>query len=180
MTDRPAREVLLGLGGNMGDRLAELQAGLDELAGRDGIEPVGVSRLWETDYVGPGRQDPYLNACIALRTSFSLRGLLEILQDVERTRGRERDGHMKPRPIDLDILLDGDAVVDEPGLRVPHPRFAERAFVLEPLSELAPEQRDPDSGETVRALCEKMRGADGPEVRPYRNGVLRFGAADDR
>jgi len=166
--------VLLALGGNMGDRLGEMQAGLDALAARGDVEIVEVSGVWESGYVGPGNQDDYFNACCSGRTALAPRRLLEALKAVESERGRAPDGHMKPRPLDIDILLYGDRVVDEPGLTIPHPRMALRAFVLEPLNEVAAQAVVPDSNETVRTLCEKIRGAECRDVRRRDDCVLQI------
>jgi 2-amino-4-hydroxy-6-hydroxymethyldihydropteridine diphosphokinase len=166
--------VLLALGGNMGDRLGEMQAGLDALAVRGDVEIADVSGVWESGYVGPGDQDDYFNACCVVRTALTPRRLLDVLKAVESDRGRAADGHMKPRPLDIDILMYGDRVVDEPGLTIPHPRMTMRAFVLEPLNEVAAETAMPDSNETVGTLCEKIRGAESRDVRRRDDCVLRI------
>jgi 2-amino-4-hydroxy-6-hydroxymethyldihydropteridine diphosphokinase len=163
---RSAADVLLGLGGNCGDRHTHLRAGVRALAALPGCRLTAVSGIWESEFVGEGVQDDYLNACVRLRTEWTPRALLEALQAIERTAGKAPDSHMLPRTLDLDILLWDDRRVDVPGLRIPHPRLAERAFVLEPLAEIAPERRHPDSGLTVAALCDKIRAVDGPWVRP--------------
>ena len=104
-----------------------------------GDEVVAVSTFRETDPVGYEDQPRFLNAAVALETALTPRELLDRLLAVERELGRTRDGpRYGPRTIDLDLLLYGDETVDEPGLRVPHPRLAERRFALEPLFELDP------------------------------------------
>lgn len=173
MSESSAVRVMLALGGNMGDRLAEMQAGLDAMA-RRGLDILDVSAVWESAYVGPGLQSDYLNACCVARTDLDPGTLLALLKAVESERGRAPDGHMKPRPLDIDILLYGDAVVDRPGLTVPHPRMRERAFVLEPLNEVAGHVKWPDSSETVRGLCEKIRGAEDQVVHRLEDGGLRI------
>ena len=109
-----------------------------------GVELLELSQLRETEPVGVVDQPPFLNGAVALDTTLSPRELLDVLLDIERELGRVRDGERwGPRTIDLDLLVYGDEVVDEPGLRVPHPRLHERRFVLEPLAELEPELDDP-------------------------------------
>lgn len=145
--------VYVGLGANLGDREQTIRAALERLAVDDEVEVVRVSSLRETDPVGFKDQPPFLNGVAELETSLAPLALLERLLAVERELGRTRDGpRWGPRLIDLDLLLYGQEVVDEPGLRVPHPRLAERRFVLEPLTELDPELSVPGLG-PVRALA---------------------------
>lgn len=154
--------VVLALGSNMGNRCSELQAGLEALAARRDILLQDVSGVWESTYVGPGDdQADYFNSCCTLITGLTPQWLLEAVKIIERGRGRADDAHMQPRLLDIDILLFGQRIVDDPDLKIPHPRLHERSFVLEPMNEIAPGMRVPDSGETVRALCEKIRGAEG-------------------
>ena len=129
----------VGLGANLGDRERTLHAAVDALAAQEGIEVVAVSTLRETEPVGVGEQPLYLNGVAALATTLTARELLDRLLAVEQRFGRVRvpDEH-GPRTLDLDLLLYGDEVIDEPELQVPHPRLHERRFVLEPLAELAP------------------------------------------
>jgi 2-amino-4-hydroxy-6-hydroxymethyldihydropteridine diphosphokinase len=129
----------LGLGSNVGDRLAHLQAAVDGLAGAPGIKVVAVSPVYETAPVGGPPQDDYLNAVVALDTELTSRDLLDVARGLEAGEHRVRAERWGPRTLDVDVLLVGDDVVDEPDLVVPHPRMTERAFVLVPLSELAPE-----------------------------------------
>jgi 2-amino-4-hydroxy-6-hydroxymethyldihydropteridine diphosphokinase len=128
----------VGLGSNLGDREQTLRAALERLAENPGVEVVAVSSFRETDPVGPVADQPrFLNGAVALETSLSARGLLELLLEVEAEFGRSRNGPPGgPRTLDLDLLVYGDEHVDEPGLEVPHPRLHERPFVLEPLEEL--------------------------------------------
>jgi 2-amino-4-hydroxy-6-hydroxymethyldihydropteridine diphosphokinase len=142
----------VGLGANLGDRERTIRRALELLAA-EGIELVAVSTLRETDPVGFADQPPFLNGAVAVDTELAPRELLERLLEVERELGRVRGEGPRygPRTIDLDLLLYGDLVVDEPGLTVPHPRLAERRFALEPLHELDPDLRLPD-GRAVREL----------------------------
>jgi len=125
----------VGLGANLGDREATMRRAIELL----GDEVAAVSSFRETDPVGYQDQPRFLNAVVALETELSPGELLDRLLAVERELGRTRDGpRYGPRTIDLDLLLYGEVVVDEAGLRVPHPRLAERRFALEPLAELDP------------------------------------------
>ena len=154
----PRARAYIGLGSNLGDREATLREALDRLGAGEGIAVVAVSSFRETDPVGVLDQPRFLNAAAALETSLAPRELLERLLAVERALGRDRaqEERWGPRTLDLDLLLYGDEEVDEPGLTVPHPRLAERAFVLEPLLELDPGLRLP-GGRALRELA-------GPEL----------------
>lgn len=163
--------MLIALGGNQGDRLGRLRAGVAALRSRDGIEIEAVSGVYETAYVGPGEQAAYLNACARLRVRCEPGQLLAVLQGIEQAQGRRPDTHLQPRPLDLDILLFGERIVREADLEIPHPRMRERAFVLEPLAEIAGEVKFPDSGETVRAACDR--------IRRQRQGIRRIPARID-
>jgi 2-amino-4-hydroxy-6-hydroxymethyldihydropteridine diphosphokinase len=138
----------VGLGSNLGEREATLREALARLGEIDGIAVVAISSFRETDPVGNVDQPRFVNAAAEIETSLGPRDLLESLLEVERSLGRDRTREERwgPRTIDLDLLLYGDETVDEPGLEVPHPRLAERAFVLEPLLELDPGLRLPDGG----------------------------------
>jgi len=137
----------VGLGANLGDREAALRAAVERLDETPGIDVVAVSSFRETAPVGVAGQPDFLNGAVAVETILGPRELLEALLAIERglgrVRGTERYG---PRTIDLDLLLYGDARIDEPGLRVPHPRLHERLFVLEPLHELDPALEVPATG----------------------------------
>jgi 2-amino-4-hydroxy-6-hydroxymethyldihydropteridine diphosphokinase len=148
----------IGLGSNLGDREAAIRAALERLAASPEIEVEAVSSLRETDPVGYVDQPRFLNGAAALRTELPPRTLLERLQEVERELGRDRSGpRFGPRTIDLDLLLYGTEQIDENGLEIPHPRLAERRFVLEPLAELDSALAVPGRG-SVRAL---LAGLDG-------------------
>jgi 2-amino-4-hydroxy-6-hydroxymethyldihydropteridine diphosphokinase len=133
----------IGLGSNLGDREGNLRAALARLAD---LGEVRASSFRETDPVGVTQQPKFLNAAAELSTDLPARQLLDALLTIERDlgRARAREERWGPRTLDLDLLLYGDAVIDEPGLTVPHPRLAERLFVLEPLQELAPGLALPD------------------------------------
>jgi 2-amino-4-hydroxy-6-hydroxymethyldihydropteridine diphosphokinase len=151
------RAVHIGLGGNLGDPVATLSVALDRIARLPGIELDGVSAAYESAPVGLADQPPFVNAAARLLTELPLRDVLDGLLTVEQQLGRVRSVRYGPRTCDLDILLAGREVVDEPGLAVPHPRLAERRFALEPLVELDPGLALPD-GRLLSALLEGVRG----------------------
>jgi 2-amino-4-hydroxy-6-hydroxymethyldihydropteridine diphosphokinase len=132
-------EAFLGLGSNLGDRAAMLRAAIAALDAAENVRVTRISSLYETPPWGPVPQGPYLNACICVETSLSPRALLDLGLAIERDHGRERAIRWGPRTLDIDLLLYGADTVEEDGLIVPHPRMAERAFVLVPLAEIAPE-----------------------------------------
>jgi 2-amino-4-hydroxy-6-hydroxymethyldihydropteridine diphosphokinase len=144
----------VGLGANLGPKEVTLLRAVDLLAAEPGIEVLALSQLRETDPVGEVDQPQFLNGAVALETTLEPRELLEALLRVERELGRVRDGERwGPRTIDLDLLLYGDSVVDEPDLRVPHPHLHERRFALEPLVDLEPELRIPGRGAVSDVLA---------------------------
>ncbi len=143
----------VGLGANLGSREETLRRAVDLLAAADGVLVLAVSRLRETEPVGVVDQPPFLNGAVALDTSLSARDLLALLLAVERELGRVRGERWGPRTVDLDLLVFGGEIVDEPGLRVPHPRLGERRFALEPLAELDPELVVPGLGQVEDALA---------------------------
>ncbi len=152
MTDRPVvTGAAIALGSNVGDRQAWIDQAVHQLSFL--LDDLRVARVRETAPVGVQTpQSAYLNTVAIGGTPLAPRALLEALHAIERALGRTRPHRNAPRTIDLDLILHGDAVVQEPGLQVPHPRFRDRLFVLEPLAELAPDWRDPVTGLTVRAL----------------------------
>ncbi len=125
----------LGLGSNLGDRLANLRRALEALEAH-GVRTRRSSRVYETDPVGGPEQPDYLNAVIEVEIAGSARDLLSACLEVEEQMGRVREDRWGPRVIDLDVLTFDDQEIDEPDLQVPHPRIHERAFVLIPLLEL--------------------------------------------
>jgi 2-amino-4-hydroxy-6-hydroxymethyldihydropteridine diphosphokinase len=143
----------VGLGANLGQKEVTILRAVDLLAAEDGIEVLELSELRETEPVGVVDQPEFLNGAVALETTLSPRELLDALLRVEGALGRERAERWGPRTIDLDLLVYGDEVVDEPGLRVPHPRLHERRFALEPLADLEPELDIPGLGRVSEALA---------------------------
>ena len=143
----------IGLGANVGPREVTLLRAVDLLAEADDVEMLAVSQLRETDPVGIVDQPRFLNGAAQIETSLSPRALLELLLRIEQSLGRVREERWGPRTVDLDLLAYGDLTVDEPGLRVPHPRLHERRFALEPLAELDPELIVPGLGSVSAALA---------------------------
>ncbi len=151
--------AFIAFGSNLGNRLEHLQAGKQELEAQAGIVSA-QSRVFETEPVGgPDHQGAYLNAVVQLETGLSAHDLLGVLLGIERSRGRERRERWGPRTLDLDVLLYGDQIIDTPDLTVPHPRLFERAFVLEPLSDLVPNLVIPGIGQTVDDLRSSVGSA---------------------
>lgn len=136
--------AFLGLGSNLGDRLTNLQAAVDALQTEPGLRVTASSRVWETVSVGGPPQPDYLNAVIRAETDLSARDLLDVARRVELRMGRVRKERWGARTLDVDILLYDEEQIDEPELVVPHPRMAQRAFVLLPLLELDPDPVLPD------------------------------------
>jgi 2-amino-4-hydroxy-6-hydroxymethyldihydropteridine diphosphokinase len=150
-----ARPIVVALGSNLGDRTSNLRYAILRL--EHVIGPLRVSSFHDTAPVGVDPAQPrFLNAVVAGASTLGAREVLGLLLGIERDRGRERPWPGAPRTLDLDLVLCGDEVIDEPGLQVPHPRFRERAFVLEPLSEIAPDLVDPVTGLTVAQLRERL------------------------
>jgi len=149
------RVAAVALGSNLGDRRRHLDYAARRLASL--LAGFTLSRYIETDPVGVDDPQPrYLNAAATGETALSARELLDALLAIERERGRERPHANAPRTLDLDLILLGDLVVSAPGLVVPHPRFRDRRFVVEPLAEIAPALRDPVSGLTVQELFDRL------------------------
>lgn len=144
-----AATAYIGLGGNLGDAAGTLRAALDALDALPRTRRLRASRLYRTPAWGRRDQPDFINAAAALDTRLPPRDLLDALLGLERDFGRERSdegARWGPRTLDLDLLLYGDATIDVPGLRVPHPHLHERAFVLVPLLEIAPELVIPGHG----------------------------------
>jgi 2-amino-4-hydroxy-6-hydroxymethyldihydropteridine diphosphokinase len=151
------KTVYLGLGSNVGDREQMLQAAIDRLQSRE-LRILRVSSIYETEPQGRRNQRWFLNLAVEAETDLFPRQLLGRIAKIEQQLGRRRMLANGPRTIDIDILFYGNFVVEKPELKVPHPRFAERRFVLAPMVELAPEMRDPVSRRTMRELLPATAG----------------------
>jgi 2-amino-4-hydroxy-6-hydroxymethyldihydropteridine diphosphokinase len=148
-------KAFIGLGANLGDPEAQVRRALAALAELPGTRLLAASSLYRSAPVGVIAQPDFINAVAAAETTLAARALLEALLAAERRFGRRRDFPGAPRTLDLDLLLYGDRVITEPGLVVPHPRMHERAFVLAPLAEIAPDIAIPGKGraEALLAAC---------------------------
>jgi 2-amino-4-hydroxy-6-hydroxymethyldihydropteridine diphosphokinase len=147
----------VGLGANLGETRRQLEAAIEELKHSPGTNAVRVSGLYRSAPVGYLQQPDFLNAVAQLDTELAPGALLDRLQEIERRHGRDRPFPGAPRTLDLDLLLYGDRVLAGPRLTVPHPRMHERAFVLEPLTEIAPDIAIPGRG-PARELLAACRG----------------------
>lgn len=148
-------EVAIALGSNMGDRKANLRRAV-ELIGRD-LDIESVSSVYETEPMYVEDQSWFLNLALVLKTSLAPSALLEKLQAVEKQLGRAREVRYGPRTLDADIIFYDALVVSGPGLEIPHPRMAERAFVLVPLAEIRPLMVHPVLNVTVSSLLESLK-----------------------
>lgn len=148
------QDAYIALGSNLGDREANIAGAIEAIAQLPDTAVVRCSTIIQTDPVGPEGQGPYLNGVAHIQTSLEPRQLLDQLLAIEARFGRYRAGEQRwgPRTLDLDVLIYADRIIDEPGLSIPHPRLHERAFVLIPLSEIAPDITIPGRKETPRAL----------------------------
>jgi 2-amino-4-hydroxy-6-hydroxymethyldihydropteridine diphosphokinase len=154
--------ALIGLGSNLGDRKAQLDAAIAALAKAPACALIAVSRYHETAPVGgPAGQGNYLNAVAAFETTLEPLVLLHLLQEIEQRGGRVRSVRWGERTIDLDLLLFGDRVIETSELQVPHPRMALRRFVLEPLAEVAPLAVNPVTGTSVADMLANLDRAPG-------------------
>jgi len=159
MTDPPSQSpgipCAIALGSNLGDSLTTLEAALEHLTQTPGVTLVQVSPWYQTSPLGPA-QPNYLNGCALLEVSLSPQEMLVTLWAIETQFGRVRQQRWGPRTLDLDLLLYGDLVLETADLTIPHPRMAERAFVLVPLAAIAPDLMDPRSGRTISSLLDQV------------------------
>lgn len=165
----PGPTVVLALGSNLGDRLASLQGGVDALCARPGLSGVQVSPVYETAPVGGPAQPEYLNAVLVAATTLSARAVLDRCQEAENALGRVRTERWGPRRIDVDVIVYGTEVSDDPELTLPHPRAHERAFVLAPWHDVDPGAVIPGRGR-VADLLAAVGTAD---VRLFPDATLR-------
>jgi 2-amino-4-hydroxy-6-hydroxymethyldihydropteridine diphosphokinase len=146
--------VAVALGSNLGDRERYLSDAAAAL--RAVVSDLTVSSFYDTAPIGVGEQPRFLNAAAIGSTTLTARALLDTLLAIESTFGRTRPHPGAARTLDLDLILYGSHIIEEPGLIVPHPRFRERRFVLEPLNEIAPDWIDPVTKRTIRELVSSL------------------------
>jgi 2-amino-4-hydroxy-6-hydroxymethyldihydropteridine diphosphokinase len=160
----PRPTVVLALGSNLGDRLASLQGGVDVLCARPGLFDVEVSPVYETAPVGGPAQPDYLNAVLVATTTLSPRAVLDRSQEAESALGRARGQRWGPRTLDVDVIVYGAEVSDDPELTLPHPRAHERAFVLAPWHDVDPGAVIPGHGRVADLLV--VVGSEGVRLCP--------------
>ena len=163
-------EVYLSLGSNLGDRRANLKKALRLLS--EGVEIVKVSSVYDTDPVGVGKQPRFLNLMCRVNTDIGPMQLLSFVKGIESNRGRDLSLRDTPRIIDIDIIFHGDIIIESPELVIPHPRMRERAFVLVPFAEIAPEVVHPVTGERIGDLAARVEGRDGVVKKRRLEGYL--------
>ena len=151
--------AFVGLGANIGEPRRQLELAIEALKRLPETELIQTSEIYKSAPLGYLDQPDFLNAVAQLDTGLAAEQLLDQLQKIERTQGRERTFAGAPRTLDLDLLLYGDRVLDSPRLTLPHPRMHERAFVLEPLAEIAPDAAVPGRGKAgdLLAACRGQR-----------------------
>ncbi len=151
--------AFIGMGSNLGDRRAFLEAGLTALADLEGVMPIALSSLYETAPQGYLDQPMFLNAVLSVQTELPPPELLLAMQQIEDSHQRRRTIHWGPRTLDLDLLLYGSRRVNSPDLILPHPCITTRSFVLVPLCEIAPGLRHPCTGKSFRSYCDELEPA---------------------
>jgi len=166
ITAQLPHRVFLALGGNIGDRPANLQAALDALQAGGRVRVEKISHLYETTPVGYADQPDFLNMAVEATTGLEPLALLAFLKEIEAALGRRPSFRNGPRPIDLDIIFYDDLDLDTPALQIPHPRLRGRGFVLKPLDDLAPEYVHPVYGLSVAELLRELDLGEAG-VKPY-------------
>ncbi|NES67395.1 MAG: 2-amino-4-hydroxy-6-hydroxymethyldihydropteridine diphosphokinase [Okeania sp. SIO2D1] len=154
-SEKQENNVAVALGSNLGDSLSILENAIQILSKTPGITLNTYSSWYRTKPIGP-KQPDYLNGCALLKVELTPQKLLEIILDIEKQFKRVRLVHWGPRTLDIDLILYDDLILDIPNLQIPHPRMRERAFVLVPLAEIAPNWIDPVSGKAIAQLLEEV------------------------
>ena len=155
MTNKNSILTVIALGSNLGNSQETLKLALETIANIEGITIKKYSSFYQTAPIGPEQPD-YINACALLETTLEPNQLLQTLQNIENKFGRVRQERWGARTLDLDIIIYGDLILNEPDLIIPHLLMNERAFVLAPLAEIAPDLIEPKSGLTIIQLLEKV------------------------
>jgi len=150
-------EVYIGIGSNQGNPISNCQRAITLLGEREGIELLEKSSLYKSEPIGYTNQPWFINGVLKIRTTLEPIELWEVLQEIEGSLGREKGPRWGPRPIDLDILFYGQLIFRGQGLIIPHPRIAERKFVLLPLAEIAPEFVHPVLKKNIRELLGEVK-----------------------
>ena len=158
----------LSLGANLGNRMDNIEKALQNIENDCG-EILDISPIYETEPLGFDSEDQFLNICVKLKTKLTPKVLLSKTQEIERSIGREKksNGNYSSRKIDIDIITYGDLITESIDLTIPHPRYKERRFVLQPLNDIAKEFLDPCSGETIEHLLNIC--PDDSEISIYKN-----------
>lgn len=150
-------KIYAGLGSNLGNKRENILSAIDRIDACDGICVKEKSGFYNTTPVGGSPQPDYVNCVIGLETEIEPQTLLEVFKKIEIGLGRKPGMRWGPRVVDLDIILFGDRIVNDHNLKIPHERMHERAFVLEPLSEISPDTKHPVSGTSISELLEKLK-----------------------
>ena len=158
-------QAFIALGANLGEPAAQIERAVDELARLPETRLKARSALYLSQAVGYAAQPDFVNAVAWVSTRLAPRPLLEALLEIEARHGRRRDFKNAPRTLDLDLLLYDGLVLHEPGLTLPHPRMCERVFVLQPLSEIAPEQPIPGKGKVADCLAQLLADTAGAALQ---------------
>jgi len=169
----PRAAVVLALGSNLGDRLANLQGGVDALCAGPGLEDIAVSPVYETAPVGGPAQPDYLNAVLTASTSLPARAVLDRGRAAEAALRRVRGQRWGPRTLDVDVIVYADEISADPELTLPHPRAHERAFVLAPWHDLDPGAAIPGRGPIADLLADLLAATGTDGLRRLSDGSLR-------
>ncbi|MGG1572689.1 2-amino-4-hydroxy-6-hydroxymethyldihydropteridine diphosphokinase [Fictibacillus sp. NRS-1165] len=167
--------VYLSLGSNLGNREEYIRKAIEALSDHPAIEVERISSLYETEPVGFTDQPPFLNLAVKVQTSLSAEALLSITQEIENQLERIRKIRWGPRTIDLDILLYNNERIQSERLHIPHPRMLERAFVMIPLLEIAPDLTFPDAGVSLNDVFRQLQNKEGVHIWKRKSGAGEYG-----